>query len=147
MAFGGAESRANCMREPLGGRIHLSVVPSPAELEQARERLSRESCPRRYCWYWRTLSYDWELSPAEGCEVAERHITRLLLGHEQREPVPAWQACCRASGNPQHPDFYERREPPLKADGWPTDFFRLVGKAARRRRFERRKRGKRRQQE
>src|SRR5262249_1848440 len=50
--FGSAESRARYMSEPLGVRIHLSVTPSPAELEQARERLTRESCPRRYRWYW-----------------------------------------------------------------------------------------------
>jgi hypothetical protein len=135
------------MSEPLGGRIHLSVVPSPAELEQARERLSRDSCPRRYCWYWHTLAFDWDLSPTEGCEVAERHITRLLLGRAQGEPVPAWQECCRASGNPQHADYYEPREPHLEADGWPADFFQVVGKAARRRRFERRKKGKRRREQ
>src|SRR5439155_3963389 len=115
----GAESRARSMSAPLGVRIHLSVTPSSAELEQARERMSRESCPRRYCWYWHTLAFDWDLSPAEGCEVAERHITRLLLGRAQGEPVPAWQVCCRASGNPQHADYYEPREPHLEADGWP----------------------------
>ncbi len=135
------------MSEPLGARIHLPVVLSPADLERARERLFRASCPRRYCWYWHTLAFDWELSPAEGCEVAERHIYRLLLERSQGEPVPPWQQCCRASGNPQHPDFYVRREPHLEADGWPADFFQLVGKAARRRRFERRQRGKRRRQE
>jgi hypothetical protein len=131
------------MSEPLGGRIYLAVTPSPAELEQARERLSRESCPRRYCWYWHTLAFDWELSPAEGCEVANRHIHRLLM-ERQGEVVPAWQQCCRASGNPNHPHYYEPREPHLEADGWPADFFQVVGKAARKRRFERRQRGKRR---
>jgi hypothetical protein len=132
------------MSEPLGLRIHLSVVPSAAELEQARERLARESCPRRYCWYWHTGAFDWEVSPAEGCEVAERHIHRLVLERRQGQPLAAWQQSCRASHNPQHPDYYEPREPYLEADGWPADFFGVVGKAARRRRFERRQRGKRR---
>jgi hypothetical protein len=80
--------------------------------------------------------------PAEGCEVAERPITRLRLGLAQGEPVPAWQKCCRATGNPQHADYYEPWEPHLEADGWPANFFQMVGKAARRRRFERRQRGK-----
>ena len=71
------------MSEPLGARVHLSVTPSPAELQQARERLTRESCPRRYCWYWHTRAFDWDLSPEQGCEVAERHIHRLLLRKTQ----------------------------------------------------------------
>lgn len=130
------------MSEPLGSRVHLSVVPSPAEVEKARELLSRESCPRQYCWYWHTLSFDWEMSPSEGCEVAERHIARLLLERAQSEPVPAWQVCCRATENSQHPDFYEPVEPHLTADGWPADFFQVIGKTARRRGFQRRKRKK-----
>src|SRR5262245_45724501 len=133
------------MSEPLGVRIHLSVTLSPAELEQARERLSRDSCPRRYCWYWHTLAFDWDVSPEQGCQVAERHFQRLLLERDTGEPVPPWQQCCRASRNAQHADFYEPRGPHLEADGWPLDFFMVVGKAARRRRYERRRRGKRRQ--
>jgi hypothetical protein len=119
------------MSDPIGPRVYLSVVPSPAELEEARERLTREACPRRYCWYWHTLAFDWDVSPAQGCEVAGRHIHRLLLERRQGKPVAPWQECRRASGNPQHPDYYEPREPHLEADGWPQDFFLVVGKAAR----------------
>jgi hypothetical protein len=36
--------------------------------------------------------------------------------------------CCRATGNPQHRNFYEPREPHREADGWPVDFFDVVGK-------------------
>jgi hypothetical protein len=132
------------MSKSLGARIHLSVTPSPAELQDARERLTRESCPRRYCWYWHTLAFDWELTPEQGCEVAARHIHRLLLERQSGKQVPAWQQCCRASGNAQNPDYYEPREPHLERDGWPEDFFQVVGKKARRRRYERRRRGKRR---
>jgi hypothetical protein len=74
--------------------------------------------------------------------VAQRHFYRLLLERRQSRPLPPWQQCCRASGNPQHPDYYEPREPHLREDGWPKDFFLVVGKAARRRRFERRLGGK-----
>ncbi|HVL15503.1 MAG TPA: hypothetical protein VM529_23235 [Gemmata sp.] len=125
----------------------MSVVPSPAELEQARERLTRESCPRRYCWYWHTLAFDWDIGPEQGCEVAERHITRLLMQRQSGEALPPWQQCCRATGNQQHADYYEPREPHLEADGWAEDYFMVVGKAARRRRFERRQQGKRRRGE
>jgi hypothetical protein len=141
-SFGGAESRASYMSEPCGARIHLFVIPSPVELEQARERLTRASCPRRYCCYGHTLAFNGDLSPAEGCQVAERHSTSLRRGRAQGEPVPAWQACCRATGNPQHADSYEPREPHLEADGWPADFLQMVGTAAQRRRLERRQRGK-----
>jgi hypothetical protein len=133
------------MGEPLGAKVHLSDSPSPAELEQARERLTRGCCPRRYCWYWHTLAFDWDLNPEQGCEVAQRHIHRLLLERAQGRPVGLWQQCCRATGNSQHRDYYEPREPHLKADGWPEDFFLVVGKVARRRQFERRRHGKRRQ--
>src|SRR5262249_19839301 len=126
------------MSEPLGPRLYLAVVPTPAQLEEARQRLTREKCPRRYCWYWHTLAFDWEVSPEQGCEVAERHIHRLVLERRQGRPVAPWQHCCRASGNPHHPDYYEPREPHLAADGWPEDFFLIVGKVARRRRFKRR---------
>jgi len=128
------------MSEPLGLRLYQSVTPSPAELQQARERLTRESCPRRYCWYWHTLSFDWDVSPEQGCKVGERQIHRLLLERRTGEALPPWQQCCRASGDPEHPDYYEPREPHLEADGWPEDFFQIVGKAARRRRYERRRR-------
>jgi hypothetical protein len=74
------------------------------------------------------LAFDWELSPADGSEVAARHIHRLIL--EQRgQAIPEWQECCRASGNPQHPDYYEPREPHLAADGWPATYFTPIGKA------------------
>src|SRR3954466_13200687 len=132
------------MSELLGARIHLSVVPSPADLEEARQRLTRESCPRRYCWYWHTLAFDWGINPDQGCEVAARHTHRLRLERHQGQPLPAWQQCRRATGNPQHADYYEPREPHLEADGWPEDYFLVVGKEARRRREPRRQRGRRR---
>lgn len=132
------------MSEPLGARIHLSVIPSQTELETARKKLTRSSCPRRYCWYWHTLSFDWHLSPDQGCEVAERHIYRLLLERAQGSTIQPWQQCCRATGNLQHPDYYEPREPHLEADGWSEDYFLLVGKAAKKRRYERQLRSRRR---
>jgi hypothetical protein len=122
--------------------LRLFAAP-PAEVEEARKRLTREQCPRRYCWYWHSLSFDWDLKHEEGCGVANGHICDALLMQRGAEVGP-WRQCCRASGNPEHPDYYEPREPHLEADGWSVDFFQIVGKAARRRRFERRQRGKRR---
>jgi hypothetical protein len=133
------------MNKRLGLVVLPHVNPSPAEVERARSQLSRQSCPRRYCWYWHTLSFDWHLKPEEGCEVGSRHIHRLVLEGKQGQAVPEWQQCCRATGNPQHADYYEPREPVLREDGWPEDYFHVIGKNGRRRRFERRQRDRRRQ--
>jgi hypothetical protein len=113
---------------------------SPEAIQEAREKLTRGQCPRRYCWYWHSLSFDWELKPEDGCEVANEHPCDSLL-KDQGAEVSRWRQCCRASDNPQHPDYYEPREPHLEADGWPANYFTVVGKTVRRRRFERRKRG------
>jgi hypothetical protein len=85
------------------------------------------------------LGFDWQLKPEDGCRVAEEHPsqvspTRSIAG------VAPWRQCCRASGNVQHSDYYEPREPHLKADGWPKDAFLALGKEHRRRRRVRRKR-------
>ena|SRR5437762_1149517 len=131
----------------MGKRRSLPLFAAPpGEVEEARERLTREQCPRRYCWYWHSLSFDWHLMPSDGCGVASEHIGDALLARRGAEVGP-WRQCCRATGNPEHPDYYEPRGPHLKADGWPADFFQVVGKAARRRRFERRGRAKRRREQ
>jgi hypothetical protein len=119
--------------------LPLFAAP-PAEVAEARERLTREECPRRYCWYWHSLSFDWEWKPEDGCGVAHEHFGDARL-KRQRAEVRPWRRCCRASGNPQDMDYYEPREPHLQADDWAADYFQMVGKEVRRRRFERRRRG------
>src|SRR6266540_4836201 len=92
--------------------LRLFAAP-PAEVEEAREKLTRQQCPRRYCWYWHSLSFDWNLKPEDGCGVANEHRCDSLLKRRGAEIGP-WRQCCRASGNPQHPDLYEPREPHLE---------------------------------
>jgi len=126
----------------LGERRPLPLFAAPlGVVEEARGRLTRDSCPRRYCWYWHTTSFDWDVAPSLGCGVAEEHIGQLFSAGQA---VPPWRVCCRATGNTHHPDHYEPREPHLEADGWPADFFQVVGKVARTRIYERRRRGERR---
>jgi hypothetical protein len=128
----------------MGRRRTCTPFAAPlAEFDVARERLTREQCPRRYCWFWHSLRFDWDAEPEEGCGVAIEHIVDSRLKRAGAEVAP-WRQCRRASGNPQHPDYYEPREPHLKADGWPVDFFEIVDKVARRRRFARRQDWKRR---
>ena len=113
--------------------------PNPEQLREAHQRLRRCDCPRRYCWYWQSLRYDWEIKPSDGCTVATRHINQLQ--HDDPQGIAPWRECRRASGNSQHADFYESRDPHLMEDGFPTDFFKMVGKEYRQRKYERRKRG------
>jgi hypothetical protein len=132
--------------EQMSRRRELPLFAAPpAVVDLAREKLTRDQCPRRYCWFWHSLGFDWELKPEEGCGVPNEHPRDELLERRGAELEP-WRQCCRASGNPQHPDYYEPREPHLKADGWPEDYFLVVGKEARQRRFARRQQGKRREE-
>jgi hypothetical protein len=125
-------------------RTELRLFSAPrAEVEEARQKLTRDQCPRRYCWYWHSLSFDWHMKPDDGCGVAKEHIGDALLERKGAEVAP-WRQCCRASGNPQQPDYYEPREPHLLADGWPQHYFLLTGKPSRRRKYARQERGKRR---
>src|SRR5436305_1405604 len=90
-------------RAQMGERRALPLFAAPpAEVEEARERLTREQCPRRYCWYWHSLSFDWALKPEDGCGVANEHIGDSRLKRSGGEVGP-WRQCCRATGNPQHP--------------------------------------------
>jgi hypothetical protein len=123
--------------------IPLNVFGArPEEVEEARKRLTSDQCPRRYCWYWHSLSFDWQLKPIDGCQVAEQHPHDKRLARGGAKVVPRRQ-CCRATGNPLHVDYYEPREPHLKADGWSENYFSVTGKEARRRRYARRQGGKR----
>jgi hypothetical protein len=129
------------MSKLIGLRLFEAYDPPPAELEKARQKLTRDACPRRYCWFWHSLQFDWGLNSAEGCQVAEQHPQQLIMERDGAE-VPPWRQCCRATGNAQQPDYFEPRERYLEADGWTPDYFVAAGKENRRTRHARRKRGK-----
>lgn len=125
--------------ERITKRVALRLFGAlPEEVQEARQKLKRNLCPRRYCWYWHSLSFDWQLKPEEGCRVADEHPSHALPTPSGAAVAP-WRQCCRASGNAHHPDFYEPREPHLKADGWPKGAFCALGKEHRRRLRGRRK--------
>src|SRR5437868_653546 len=88
-------------RSPL--RVLPSVDPTPGDLERVAA-LSRGDCPRRYCWWWISLGFEWQLSAAEGCTflTARKH--------------PDWRyadiPCCRS--DPSAPiDHFEPRGPQI----------------------------------
>jgi hypothetical protein len=93
--------------------------PTQEDLERAR-LIPLTACPRRYCWWWRTASFDWHLSPAEGCEFLERVESDYWKNADK--------PCCRA--DPQStPDHFEPR-PYLREDGF--DEWRFNGPSHRR---------------
>jgi hypothetical protein len=107
-------------------RILASYHPDQEEFRRVRRTIGRHHCPRRYCWYWHSLGFDLELSPDEGCQLTEACTHPRI--------------CRRGSGHPGHADYYEPREPHLLEDGFPVEYFSIVGKAYRHRKDERRHR-------
>lgn len=70
--------------------------------------LADNECPTRYCRWWVSWSFEWQLSPKAGCELTSR----------QKPPRMRFAdvACCR-SDSTSPVDHFEPREPCLQEDG------------------------------
>jgi hypothetical protein len=90
------------------GRLFLSVTPSPDDLVRAAN-IPVDQCPRRYCWWWRSLSFDWDVTPMEGCTFLTSPKPRNMTNAD----VP-----CRRYDSSSMVDQYEPREPHLLEDGF-----------------------------
>jgi hypothetical protein len=103
-----AEGRAH------GIRIFESYEASPEDKAKAAA-LPSDACPRRYCWWWKSLSFEWDASVTEGCQFRSG-ISEWSA--EDREKWPGSEhRCCRL--DPDSPiDHYEPREPHLIEDGF-----------------------------
>jgi hypothetical protein len=85
-------------------------IYSPTQEDLARARqLSPDSCPRRHCWWWHSLLFDWEIEPSIGC-------TFLLSKKPPGWPHP--EICCKRSDRESDVDQYEPREPHMEDDGF-----------------------------
>ena len=95
------------MQKKTGTRILAPFVPTEEDIERAR-LLTDSSCPRRYCWWWRTLSFDWDTDVTQGCTFGSS------------EKPPDWpkseQACCRLDVT-SSADHFEPRDPHMIEDG------------------------------
>lgn len=93
-----------------GLRVLSPYSPSNEEIAQAKS-LGSDACPRRYCWWWINTSFEWQLTPAEGC------VFLRVKKH------PDWKhadtPCCR-SDQSSKVDHFEPRMPEVKADGIDT---------------------------
>jgi hypothetical protein len=90
------------------GRLFLVTTPSPEDLIRAA-KIPAHCCPRRYCWWWRTLSFDWDLMPSEGCT--------FVTSPKPPRMINADFPCCRCASS-STVDHYEPREPHLLQDGF-----------------------------
>lgn len=90
------------------GRLFVATTPSADDLERAAN-IPVDQCPRRYCWWWRSLSFEWEVMPSDGCTF----LTSPKPAGMSNAEVP----CCRCESS-STVDHYESREPHLLEDGF-----------------------------
>lgn len=95
-------------------RLHPATPRvTAADIRKAR-RWPSSACPRRYCGWWLSSGFHWDLDPAEGCRW--------------RESDAAWRrglrgTPCRRCDPASTQDFYEPVEPYLREDGFRADRF------------------------
>jgi len=89
------------------GRLLEVIEITPDDLSRAAS-IPADACPRRYCWWWVSLSFDWQLTASEGC-------TFLKV-----KKLPGWQyadlPCCRSDAASPI-DHFEPRDPQIEVDG------------------------------
>jgi hypothetical protein len=90
------------------GKLFAAVSPSSDDLTRAAT-IPANQCPRRYCWWWRSLDFDWTLTPLEGCT--------FLSSPKPSGVANADIPCCRCDAA-SSVDHYEPREPHLLQDGF-----------------------------
>ena len=98
------------MSEPTR-RVRAPLAVSESDLGLAR-MLAKDACPRRYCWWWHSLSFTWEAPVAAGCRLAK----------PDSSPLPP-DARCRRMDSSSTRALYEPREPHLEADGFISTHF------------------------
>lgn len=95
------------------GRLFLAVTPSAEDLRQAA-KIPAEQCPRRYCWWWQSLAFDWESTPLQGC---------TFLAGDKPLNFSDPDVPCRRCDSSSTLDHYEPREPHLLEDGFAVPRF------------------------
>ena len=104
------------MTQSRNGRAFECTTPSAKDIVRASELPLLTACPRRYCWWWKTLAFDWETPVIEGCTYLNETKPLHWVGMDK--------PCCRSDAN-SNIDHYEPREPHLEADGF--DRYRFCG--------------------
>jgi hypothetical protein len=103
-----AENDKQLPPDQTNGRLFLAVSPSLDDLNRAA-KIPADQCPRRYCWWWQSLSFDWDRTPSEGCTF----LTSPKPPGMTNPDVP-----CSRCDSSSTVDHYEPREPHLLDDGF-----------------------------
>jgi hypothetical protein len=93
--------------------IPLDLLPTPEDLERV-DAMDPCECPRRYCWWWATLSLDWDKSIAEGCTF-DKH-KHPSFG---RRPFPEGDFPCKRLDPASPHDHYEPHDANMIEDAIP----------------------------
>lgn len=88
-------------------RVFTPVRPPQADIERAKA-LPAGSCPRRYCWWWHSLGFDWDTPVEKGC---------TFLSSEKPPDWPNAECPCKRAEPASTIDHFEPREPHLIEDG------------------------------
>lgn len=67
-----------------------------------------DACPRRYCWWWVSLGFEWAIAPHQGCTF----LNAAKPPEFRFSDIP----CCRSEPSFRI-DHFEPREPHLQNDG------------------------------
>ena len=104
--------------KPFELRVFKRGGPTDKDIALARA-LPEGACPRRYCWWWRSLSFEWTISPRVGC---------TFLGADKGVDWPNGGVPCRRAYPTSSLDHFEPREPHLIEDGVvPAWYYRMEG--------------------
>jgi len=102
------------VRKQISHDLFLQLYQSSKEDRLRAAEIPPHHCPRRYCEWWRTDAFDWEVPIADGCRSSE---AAKLPGYQDAE-IP-----CRRVAPDTGVDHYEPRDPSLTADAFATDRF------------------------
>jgi hypothetical protein len=92
----------------------LQQIRSPEDIARALA-ISLNQCPRRYCWWWRSLAFKWDIDVYQGCTfVSDRDRGKV----DPKWPMQAWP--CRRADPASPADHYEPRDSALIEDGIET---------------------------
>jgi hypothetical protein len=87
-------------------RMHRPYTISKDDLDKVRS-FDTSTCPRRYCWWWTSLKFEWNLSAAEGC---------TFMDAEKPEGWNNADCECRRTGADSNVDQYEPRDAQILED-------------------------------
>lgn len=100
--------------EELAARAH---VVTEVDIERAAS-IPLDQCPRRYCWWWKSLAFCWDESVAQGCCFEARRDAGCIPSDYANPQGP----CKRAMTGGEF-DHFEPREPHLLEDGFTEERF------------------------